>query len=371
MLRPALTCCLVVALSLTALIAAEPDTSPPPAADRMVRRAVPEFTARGTLRDALQRVRRIVGVPVMVDWATLGRAGVRPEATVDLRLTDTTVGGVLDGILTDVEIAGSPLGWYADKQAVHVSTRVGLLDRIPVPPAATVAVRASEEARPAAEEPRGPAPARGTEFDVDAVPLGDVIALLRDMSDVNFHVNWKSLELIGVGKSTPVTLKARNISIARALDLVVDQVSEPGDKFSRVYWVIDEGIVRIATGRTLNNTPLRTRVYDVADLLMVIPDFEAPRMNLEREGEDDEDGDRGGGFGAIWDEEEGAAEGESLPEQRRRLRNALQDIVRDSIGRDMWIEGGGRGSVRLLRKQLVVSQTLLGFKLFDEAMRLR
>lgn len=53
-----------------------------------------------------------------------------------------------------------------------------------------------------------------------------------------------------------------------------------------------------------------------------------------------------------------------------QLREGVIGIIRDSIGQDMW-EPSGRGSVKIIGNRLVISQTLLGYKLLDQSLRTR
>ncbi|MBS3734097.1 MAG: hypothetical protein KGY99_04150 [Phycisphaerae bacterium] len=350
-------------------MATEPAPGSVPPVERGLDRRVSEVSFDGTFSEAVGRVRDLADATVIVDWPALDAAGVQRTDTVALEINNVTVAGLLDRILTGVEPTGIRLGWHAADDAIHISTRAGLLSRIRVPAAATTArsTGPAGEAPPARTDAADRS-AKRPQLHVKGVPLADVIALLREVSGVNFHVNWRSLEVVGVTRDTPVSIEARNISIATALDLITERVSSGGDTFSRIYWVIDDGIVRIATGRALNATPLRTQTYDIGHLLMVIPDFEAPRFDLDAlSGEDDDDDEDGD----LWGERDEEDEGESVADQKRRLRENLLKIVRNSIGREMWVEGGGRGSVRLIRNRLVVSQTLLGFKLLSETTRLR
>jgi hypothetical protein len=280
---------------------------------------------------------------------------VKREARVKFEEREARVEELLERTLRLVERARNPLVWYADKQAVHVTSRVAMLKRIEL--AKALAARARKR--------------RNAEVNIEKMPLGDVIKFLREITQVSFHVNWRALALVGVGEETPVTLKATNITVERALSLIVDQLSTAHDKMQRVYWLIDDGIVRIATGEALNQT-LHVRVYDVTHLLLVVPNFKGPRMALsptDRK-KDSDDNSRIG----IWetsDEKDAGKEEETMAEKRKKLRENLVAIIKESIGQDMWTDGGGKGSVRFLRNKLIISQTLLGFRLMEMAFQRR
>jgi hypothetical protein len=306
----------------------------------------------------MEQYQELAGVRIAADWKALQAAGVKPTATVSVKAATATVAELLTRTLSDVSTKDAPLAWYADGDVVRVTTRRSMAKR-------------TRLAEVLAKPDESKIPNRPGEFDMDEVPLSEVTAFIRQASGVNIHVDWKALNLVGVAQNTPVTLKASGISFARALDLVTEQLGSSQDKMGRVYWVIDDGVVRISTGQALNEQ-LRTKIYDVSGLLLVIPNFESRRADLSTTGRtvstsrNDQLGNGTwtgpGGRGLQQKKQE-----ESQVEKRNVAREDLIEIVKGTIGRDMWQDGGGKGSVRLLGNNLIVSQTLLGFKLMDDA----
>lgn len=376
MRRAALLVCVVLLVTCSGAYAG-PDPS------ERVKHVVPEFTFAGPIAEALDECEDAAGVDLRVDWTGLAASGVRPSTNVEVSVEDATVGEILDTTLAAAEAEVEPLGWYAGRVRIYVSTRAALLTGAPAIAAAErrEAEDEEEEKRDRHEGEAGPdneeddqvvdrretRPIEGR-FDMDSVALADVIEFFRHLSDVNIHVNWTSLEPYGIGRDTPVTLKANGITIARALDLVMAQLSGARDKFDRVYWVIDEDVVEIASGAALN-AEVETRVYDVRHLLYTVPNFVGPRVDLGgADADTDGDDDDGAALPDPWGEDD--AEDADSGDEEEELRTTLIEIVRDSIGRDMWIEGGGKGSVKMVRGQLIVTQTPLGFKLFEQVMRL-
>jgi len=211
--------------------------------------------------------------------------------------------------------------------------------------------------------------------------LAGVVQDFRDRTGLNIHVNWRSLAEINVDRQTEVTLNVSNVPARRALELVTDEISGDLDKFQRVYWVVDGGIVRIATGTALD-TKLKTRIIDVGDLVMPAVDVKMPRRIGLRGTRDSNTNDRrydqprdrgrnggrnvgtfttGVGIGII-----GGGQGDSPADKGEALKQNLIEIIKDSIGQDMW-SPTGKGTISIMRNRLVVSQTLLGYKLLDRS----
>ena len=105
-------------------------------------------------------------------------------------------------------------------------------------------------------------------------------------------------------------------------------------------------------------------MYDVADLLTIVPHFKGPRISLEQTGGAGESG------GDIFEDAGGDSRegGETRAEMRRTARQNLIGIIQEAIGEEMW-QPQGTGSIRLLGGKLLISQTQLGFKLLEMAIR--
>lgn len=196
------------------------------------------------------------------------------------------------------------------------------------------------------------------EMNFDGVALTDCIDFLRDITAANIVVNWKALEGAGVTPETVVNLKLRNVSLRKALSLLL---SEAGGGEGITYSV-DEGVIEITTTE-LANARTYTRVYDVADLLMEIPDFsDAPNFSLQQSsnggggGGGSGGGGGGGGAGGLFgnsgnnqdeDEDEGMTKAERAEE--------LLELIRETIYPDLWRENGGTASIRMFRESMVVT----------------
>jgi len=358
--------CVVMCLVLGTAFAEKDKDAKLKTAEEAVQAKITKPGISGTLRQAIDRIAELGSVRILVDWSALSDAGAEPETKVSVLVPSATVGQLLDIALAQAARRGRPLAWYADGATVHVSTQARVLARNRFPLGRETGAKSSPNARASASS-AGPV----ARLNFQNVGFGNVITFFREVSGVNFHMNWKALETVGVSKDTEVTLEARGISIARALDLICSDLSANADKFDRVYWVVDQGIVEISTGAALNTT-LSTRTFDVTDLLAIVPDFEGPRMDFSTKDTQAITDSRTGAVrgGSLFPQEDADKDTDekSIGEQRAELREKLIGIIKQSIGEEMW-QPVGKGDVRIFRNQLVISQTKLGFKLLDEAVR--
>lgn len=323
-----------------------------------LQKQLPKFSCSGTLEKVLTNIAQQGTFKIQIDWPALAAAGVTKDAQITVQAPNAKIGQLIDLALSKAEIKDKPLAWYQSGKIVQVSTQARVLERPNEPRLDALA------AAPAAK----PAPT-GRDLDFKNVPLSEVLGFIRTWSEVNMDINWKSLEPSGIAADLAITLQAKGVSPGRALDLVLAQANGNKGKFERAYWVLSDGVVTIASGSALNNDII-VHVYDVRDLLMVIPDFEGPR--LASSGNVASSDSKGGKSASIWQDSGSnssqARTGPDLAEQREQVRKKLLSAVRDSIGEDMW-QPDGKGSIRILNGKMVISQTLLGYKLLENAGR--
>ena len=338
-------------------------------------KTVKSFRFDGTFAKCLSDLTRLAGVPITGDWQALKVVGVTPDRHIAFSVEGVRLAQVLDVAMAKATPRDMHLGWYVDGAAggVRVTTQRAAL---------------TSHRRATLSAPRS-APTSGATFTFSETPLEAVIQSFRELTRLNFHVNWRALAEVNVDRNTPVTLTVSGVSPARALDLVTDQLTDNLDKFQRVYWVVDRGVVKISTGTALN-TGLKTQVFDVAELLMPAVSVKMPRRlglnsmtgsnTNDRRSGSSRSGGRGGrgigtavtgvGLGVIGGPGADDSDGADAKAKAEELKENIVGMIKDSIGQDMW-EPSGKGSIKIVGNRLVLSQTLLGYKLLDRSLRSR
>lgn len=235
-----------------------------------------------------------------------------------------------------------------------------LLLGLSAPAPAPAQAAAQPPAQPAADAPRHALATRLPEVKLEGIALVDCIDFLRDVSSANLHVNWRALELIGIGKDVAISLDLRDVSLRTALRLMLAQADPAG----MVTFYLDDGVIEITT-RDLADSRLITKVYFVDDLLMVIPNFRGPDLNLESThasgGRSSGSGGGGGGGSrsgqSLFDDQQGA-DGEDEVEQpttKAERADQLIRLIQDIVQPDIWRDNGGVASIRYFNGHLVVT----------------
>ena len=192
--------------------------------------------------------------------------------------------------------------------------------------------------------------------------LVNVIDYLHNTTTANFFVNWASLEAVGVDQDTPISLSLSNVPADQALRLVLQQAGA-GLEFDPIGFSIIDGVVEISTARDLEKTT-DTRVYDIRDLLVQVPNFgNAPAFDLNEALSNTNSGGSGGGGGgggggdsSIFGDDD---QDDEMIQSRAQLVDQITILVQDTVGRqDEWAAyGGDVSSIQELNGNFIVKTT--------------
>ncbi|HUS91458.1 MAG TPA: efflux RND transporter periplasmic adaptor subunit, partial [Phycisphaerae bacterium] len=204
------------------------------------------------LKDVLQFLREYGDLNLHANWRALQAVGIEQSAKISLDVRNVTVERALDLVLHDV--AGAKTGEAAPASqlragVVLVSTR-GQFE-------ADRRSRCGQEFpawREGAQE-AGAALRQKLQRDIPRLSfaetaLKDVLQFLREYSGANVHVNWSALEAVGAGPDTKLSLDLKNVTVHRALEAVLADVSPAGVDGAIVY-AIDRGVLEISTRQDL------------------------------------------------------------------------------------------------------------------------
>ena len=149
-------------------------------------------------------------------------------------------------------------------------------------------------------------------------PLSEVVKQLATLANVNLHLDSKGLEEEGVSSDTPVTIDlTQEISLKSALNLILEPL--------HLSYVIKDEVLKI-TSEQLRDGEVYQRIYNVADLVIPIPNF-VPNGRMGLAGTLAEGYNLSGGAGAAWAASAGPAP-DTLP--AATVRRAAASSIRSS-----------------------------------------
>jgi len=90
------------------------------------------------------------------------------------------------------------------------------------------------------------------------IDLRDVLTFLSEYSDIKIQVNWQALGQVGIKATGKISMDYRNITVKRALDLVLTRAGNNVKPESEPRYVIQGGVLLISTKAELEKV-IQTR----------------------------------------------------------------------------------------------------------------
>jgi beta-lactamase regulating signal transducer with metallopeptidase domain/type II secretory pathway component GspD/PulD (secretin) len=176
------------------------------------------------------------------------------------------------------------------------------------------------------------------EIDFKGVGLGDTIDFLRDVSGANVFVNWKALEAAGIKRDAPVTARLKDVQFSKALQIILDSAAGAGN---RLAFSADKSVITISTADDIaGNTT--TRVYDIRDLLVNVPDYlPDPPQDIELQSD----------HPTAATQPESHAAAKAQVERQKRIDEVIK-LIQETVEPAAW---GKIAQVRELSGQLIVT----------------
>lgn len=182
--------------------------------------------------------------------------------------------------------------------------------------------------------------------------LEDVIKFVQEITTADIEPEWSENGGPGLDKDLPITLNAKDLPALDFLERVL--IKAQSDAFQENGWQMTSyGTMQIGPKEVLNRDK-RVVIYDINDLLMVIPRYtEVPEIDLNSVLQQGEGGSGqspftgtggGGGSGA-----------EPVPTREERIRD-LVNVITSLVEPQQWVDNGGEGgTIRAYGNTLIVN----------------
>ncbi len=169
-------------------------------------------------------------------------------------------------------------------------------------------------------------------------------------------MDWTALELAGVLPDARVSLKLDHVPAEQMLHLLIKQVAPDVPMiYESTPWY-----VQVMTKEQANQITV-TRIYEINDLLVRVPDFKGPEFDLENAldtnrqsgGRGSSGGGGGGRSGGLFSDDDKDDKEVVLTKTERGEQIAT--LIRDTIEPETWDVYGGRSTIRYFEGKLVVN----------------
>jgi type II secretory pathway component GspD/PulD (secretin) len=174
-------------------------------------------------------------------------------------------------------------------------------------------------------------------IDFDDAPLPDVIDFFRDYADINIVIDQSVFDEKSEDELT-VSMTLNDLNLKTTLKLVLNMVG-----LKATY---KEGVILIVTEDYHAVDELIVKVYDVRDLLMRVPDFPGPQVELVPPNQDL--------GGAVFD----------LSEEKEPLitEEFIEEMIREHTGGGSWDDNPNCSLALTENGQLLVTQSTAGHR---------
>ncbi len=188
---------------------------------------------------------------------------------------------------------------------------------------------------------------RPISLDVEDQPLEDIINFLIDVTEAQIEpVYIDGIASTGMDPDTLLSLRVSNVPAITVLERVLkkaERIEAIGEEYT--WQFTDIGSIECGPKTVLNENQ-RIELYDIADLIMVVPDFDnAPQFNIQSSG-----GSSGGQSPFSGGGTQIQIESSADRSQR------IIDLLESSVEPDQWANAGGDGaSLTVYGTSLVIS----------------
>jgi len=179
-------------------------------------------------------------------------------------------------------------------------------------------------------------------LDVTDQPLEDLFKFISDVTGTELEPIFLTDNVAGNGMDpeTPITIKVANTPALAVLDKILlraQRAESVGDEYA--WQFTDIGTLECGPKLELNRNQ-RVELYDIADLLFVVPDFDtAPEFDLQSAVSAAGGGGGGGGTSPFT----GGGGTITYASQAERAQ-AIIDLIQSTIEPDQWAALGGDGA---------------------------
>jgi len=184
---------------------------------------------------------------------------------------------------------------------------------------------------------------------------------------VNIIPRWNHLTTENVGLDTPVTLQLYGTTVADVLNETLLQISSSGQL---TYHGLGNKLVISTRGDF--DSKMYTRIYDVTDLLLRIPDFGETALAIDLQQAQQTTSGSGGSQSVFQGGSSGQEQTRGGEQAERRVQdrlNLFRELIEQSIEPTSWDltgspsatlggAGGGQGRIRVLGSALIVTNTI-------------
>lgn len=192
-------------------------------------------------------------------------------------------------------------------------------------------------------------------LDVEDQPIADLFAFLTDVTGAQLEPVYMNEDLatVGIDPETPISVKVTEVAALVVLERILLRAQRTEGTGEEYTWQFTEyGTLECGPKSRLNESQ-RVELYDVSDLLYVVPDFDnAPEFDLSSAIQQSGGGGGGGGQSPISSGTQDPQDVQTFAERAQ----ALEELIIATVEPDQWVDlGGDGGSITLYNQSFIIT----------------
>jgi len=207
-----------------------------------------------------------------------------------------------------------------------------------------------------------------TRVDIEGATARDAFEWWSNTTGIPVLIDWAAMRRDGLDPDQTIELRLRAVRAGTLLGILMRQTQ---NEQATLIYETTPWFIEIMTRQQAARRPV-TRVYDIRDLLIEIPQYtDAPSMDLRDALSNTNSGGGSGGIGggvnggALFQPLDGGGAAEA-PRTRAERADELMDTIRESIEPEIWAANGGEGgSMRYFDGRLIVKAPLYVHRQID------
>lgn len=178
--------------------------------------------------------------------------------------------------------------------------------------------------------------------------LEEIVRFVAELTGAEIEPMWlDDTNPQGLDKDKQVSLKANGISALRLLERLLEKATDDGSSKTNTWQMTEGGAIQIGPKARLN-VDKRMEIYDIADLLLVVPEYNnVPKFDLQSVLSSGTGG--GGGQSPFQDSQNSQQQGgrttignANIPTPQQRADDLVK-LIEDYVETEQWASQGGSG----------------------------
>lgn len=190
---------------------------------------------------------------------------------------------------------------------------------------------------------------------VEDQPIQDLFSFLNDVTGAEIEPIYLNDDLAaeGIDPETPVTVNVTEVAALVVLERILlraQRIEGTGEEYT--WQFTDYGTIECGPKIRLNENT-RIELYDVSDLLYVVPDFDnAPEFDLQNAIQQSGGGGGGGGSSPFSGGNQDPQDVQTFAERAEALRT----LITATVEPDQWSDvGGDGGTITLYNQSFIIT----------------